>query len=235
MLATSNIILYVITFLTVNSKTYGQQHYRSTYFASPSVSPIRLPIVQVYEKNELIAEFIIGNEFKTSVIKFQSFMNSYGKDSRGRLGTMDLTYQSWPIDNAYSESLIRAFTALDTIVALKIFRDQCEHCKLLEPIFYDMAKSAEFSHIRFIQANIDNIPVFKADMKMRLSGKQISEDSRTRNEICETCANSGYVVCTSCEGAGTVERGVNVLFCAECMGNLMYPALPIYIRSYYTT
>ena len=174
---------------------------------------IKLPILQVYNQKELVSEFIVGNDFEGSMSKFQSFISSYSKEMLAQSNGEKLNYMSWPIENVYAESTLDAFLSMDRLVVLKIYRDQCKQCQKLEPIYFDFAKSQEMSHFRWIQADVENLPLFKSKLKTRLSG-----NSDNSGKDCETCCNTGFVSCNNCKNSGIVARGTLTVICPVCMG-----------------
>ena len=81
------------------------------------------------------------------------------------------------------------------------------------------------SKVKFYQADITNIPDYTDNVKSRLlkggdtSSWDVQESTNNDNEEdCQTCQNSGFMVCSECSGSGIVKRGEMSIYCPICVG-----------------
>ena len=181
----------------------------------------RLPIIQLYKNNVLLCEFFMGNDLERESQKFKAFMSTFDKTFMDRVLTLEDApspkFLSYPFENVYDERTISMYTALDRIVVLKLYRHDCKRCQQVEPMLRDIVTADQYSHIRFLQGNVDDLPHFKDAMRKRLSGKDEGIDV-SKSYSCDVCGNTGFVLCTTCEGSGIVQRGENFLTCSKCTG-----------------
>lgn len=126
---------------------------------------IKLPIVQCYdEKREMLGEFVCGNDLSGSIDKIRATLAALSRDSptdgAGR-----------GVDNVYSdEQLSDILLRGESLLMLKIYREGCKKCTVLEPVFADMAAKSTNARIRWLQADVANIPLHTAALKLRLKG-----------------------------------------------------------------
>jgi hypothetical protein len=182
-------------------------------------SSTKLPILQLYEDRELVAEFICGVDYDASLSKIKAFLSQY----RNYEALDAMSYTSCPVDNVYSENLLEDYLRVQKLVVLKIYRNQCKFCQIFDPVFCDLAKDPLFNHIRWLQLDVDALPKFKSELTKRLSGKTAEESDLTSD--CITCGNSGFVVCSSCKSLGFIQKSDVAIICPNCLGHLKFPSL----------
>lgn len=126
---------------------------------------IKLPIVQCYdEKQEMLGEFICGNDLSGSIDKIRATLAALSRDSPvGAAGR--------GVDNVYSdEQLSDVLLRGESLLILKLYREGCKKCSVLEPVFADMAAKSTNPRMRWLQADVSNIPSYTAALKLRLKG-----------------------------------------------------------------
>lgn len=170
----------------------------------------KLPILQIIENSKLDSEFFFGNDMEGSLAKLKSKLNI--KDN--------LNGNSKYIENAYSDEMLNDVIQSGDTVVLKLFRDGCNKCLALAPIYEDLSKTCEDSSIRWAQANVRDIPVYLKSIKKRLLGKtsRTSDQNSDDSSPCSVCNGEGLVSCTKCDGTGVVQRGEFTVFCPDCVG-----------------
>ena len=192
---------------------------------SSNSDSINLPIVQVYQYNDLNSEFIFGKDFELSLKKLNYYLSSL---SEKVLSIDDLIVQEYitpPFDNIYDDNSINSTLSLNSIVIIKLYRDHCRKCQNLEPIFHELSLKPKMKNFKWTQANIDHIPLFKNKLLQRLSGKESPENSQF---VCSKCQNSGFVECLNCKSTGLVSRNELHIICPSCLG-IVYIYIYIYI------
>ena len=174
---------------------------------------IKLPILQIIIGGEIAGEFICGNDLPGSVDKFQSTLTSLEKQT-----TSDPEFKSgnYGVRNIYSEDQLQnELSTKENYVILKLFREGCKKCALLDPVIDDLSRDPLYSKFIFLQAEVANVNKYILNLKERLSGvKEGGNDM----ENCVTCANTGFTECTFCEGKGYVKKGELAAFCPNCTG-----------------
>ena len=172
---------------------------------------IKLPILQIIRKKELSGEFICGNDLLSAVDKFSATLSSLEKKH-----SLDTLIQpgNYGIRNIYSDDqLLETLDSATNDVILKIFREGCKKCALLEPIIDDLSRDPIYSKFVFLQADVSNIELYTKNLKERLSGSRVGNTGD-----CATCLDSGFVICKECNGLGYVQKGTLAAFCPSCTG-----------------
>lgn len=126
---------------------------------------IKLPIVQfIDEKQELVGEFVCGNDLSGSIDKMRATLTSLSKTGPGG-------GSGCSVDNVYSdEQLTDILLRGESFIILKLYRDGCKKCSALEPVFVEMAGKSTNPRFRWLQAEVTNIPAHTAALKLRLKG-----------------------------------------------------------------
>ena len=174
---------------------------------------IKLPILQIIIGSEITGEFICGNDLPGSVDKFQATLTSLEKQTTSDPGFKSGNYG---VRNIYSEDqLENELSTKENYVILKLFREGCKKCALLDPVIDDLSRDPLYSKFIFLQAEVVNVNNYILSLKERLSGVKVGEKNI---ENCATCANTGFTECTICEGKGYVKKGELAAFCPNCTG-----------------
>ena len=179
---------------------------------------LKLPIVQLYKYEELVAEIICGVDYNTAISKLNALLSQYKNDS----SIQSLEYISWPVDNLYSETSLVKYLSSERYTALKLYRTQCQMCQKFDSTFQGFARSSLYSHIRWLQADVDSLPDLKEELISRLSGQSKTMNvisSSSDKDDCVECANTGFLNCPICVGVGHLMKGQIAVFCPECLGN----------------
>lgn len=174
---------------------------------------IKLPILQIILGGEITGEFICGNDLPGSVDKFQSTLTSLEKKT-----TTDPLYKGgfYGVRNVYSEDqLENELATKENYVILKLFREGCKKCALLDPVIDDLSRDGLYTKFIFLQADVSNVEKYTLNIKERLSGVK---EGGSDVENCATCTNTGFIACTFCEGKGYVKKGELAAFCPNCTG-----------------
>lgn len=174
-------------------------------------SLIKLPILQIIRKNELSGEFICGNDLPAAVDKFAATLSSLEKKT-----SLDALIQAgnYGIRNIYSDDqLLETLKSAENDVVLKIFREGCKKCALLEPIIDDLSRDPLYSKFVFLQADVSNIEIYTKNLKNRILGIRAGSSGD-----CAACQDSGFIVCKECDGLGYVKKGTLAAFCPSCTG-----------------
>lgn len=172
---------------------------------------VKLPIIQIIKDDEMIAEFVCGNDFPTAVEKFYSTLSSLEKQVTSDSLSLSGNYG---VRNMYSEDqLSNELKSCSNYVVLKLFREGCKKCALLDPIIDDLSRDSVYSKFVFLQAEVSNIETYTSNMKNRLMGLRGG-----KTDDCATCLNSGFINCVECEGKGFLLKGTIAAFCPACSG-----------------
>lgn len=172
---------------------------------------VKLPILQIIRSNELCGEFICGNDLPLAVDKFAATLSSLEKKT-----SLDASVKpgNYGMRNIYSDDqLLETLESATNDVILKIFREGCKKCALLEPIIDDLSRDPLYSKFVFLQADVSNIEVYTKNLKERLLGSGVGNGGN-----CATCLDSGFVSCEACNGLGYVQKGTLAAFCPSCTG-----------------
>lgn len=174
-------------------------------------SLIKLPILQIIKGNEITGEFICGNDLPEAVEKFEATLSSLhprvASDSA-------LQRTNGGVRNVYSEDqLTNELDSSDDYIILKLYREGCKKCALLEPIIDNLSRDPRYSEFLFLQAEVSNIEKYTTNMKERLLGIRGGYTGD-----CPTCSDTGFVVCTECAGMGYIKKGSLAAFCPICTG-----------------
>jgi thiol-disulfide isomerase/thioredoxin len=197
---------------------------------------IKLPIIQIFDYDEslsgvengihsyLVAEFICGNDIASSIDRFKSFIFTKDKELKQNIDFNQNTekskyqYIQWPIENIYSDEALRDEVSMKDSSrrgpkVIKLYRDGCKKCMILEPVYYEMAK--ELINFHWFQVNADYIPLHVNALKERLSGaitagskiSSLSGDEIKNKMTCDNCKDTpGFIACMECNGSGIVAR-----------------------------
>ena len=111
---------------------------------------IKLPIVQVFKSAEMVAEFICGNDIDSSITMLENYMPTL-KEAGAPPGS---------IETIYSEEQLESSIASNKKTIVKIFREGCKKCVILDPKFENWAtdESMGGDSVAWLQANVDYIP-----------------------------------------------------------------------------
>lgn len=173
---------------------------------------VTYPIVQIYFNSELKTEFFCDDDIALFVKKVSSYLNQldYDVSSNGNVKASGSVY-------VYSDDQLKQEMASHDAVVFKVFRQSCVKCVQFDEHYYDLVNAEQLSKYRWIQADASNIPAFVGALKLRLLGNVVSDDD-SNLENCIVCNNSGFTICSSCDGKGLVSRGPNTVFCPTCVG-----------------
>jgi hypothetical protein len=72
------------------------------------------------------------------------------------------------------------------------------------------------SNLRWLQANIADVPKYLSQTRQRLQGTAAGADANTMD--CSNCNSSGFVECGDCAGVGYSMKGQYAITCAVCCG-----------------
>lgn len=135
------------------------------YCTNKETPIIKLPIVQIIGKNELLGEIICGNDLKDCVVKLKATLEAMDKRSDHTDETAGY------IQNLYTDSMLTDAMNEDpnAIVVLKIYRNSCKKCAKLDPIFASFPELFK-NNFRWLQAESSDIPDYIKITKTRLLG-----------------------------------------------------------------
>ena len=130
---------------------------------------IKLPIVQlISEKQELVGEFICGNDLQGSLSKLKATLSSLAAASPP--GPNDKC--EWYVSNVYSDDqLVDLQLRGNKLIVLKIYRDGCKKCTAMEPSFIEFSETIKSPRFKWLQAEVANIPNYTEELKRRLKGE----------------------------------------------------------------
>lgn len=172
---------------------------------------VKLPILQIIKGDEMVGEFVCGNDFPTAVEKFYATLTMLEKKASADSSLLSGNYG---IRNMYSEDqLSNELKGSSNYIILKLYREGCKKCALLDPIVDDLSRDATYSKFLFLQAEVSNVETYTSNMKDRLMGLRGG-----KTDDCATCLNSGFTDCTECGGKGFLQKGTIAAFCSACSG-----------------
>ena len=130
---------------------------------------IKLPIVQLLdEKQELVGEFICGNDLQGALSKLRATLSSLAAASPPSPTDICERY----VSNVYSdEQLTDLLESGNKLLVLKVYRDGCKKCAAMEPTYLEFAESFVSPRFKWLQAEVSNIPEHTAALKLRLKGE----------------------------------------------------------------
>jgi len=130
---------------------------------------IKLPIVQLLdEKQELVGEFICGNDLQGALSKLRATLSSLAAASPPSPSDICERY----VSNVYSdEQLTDLLESGNKLLVLKVYRDGCKKCAAMEPTYLEFAESFVSPRFKWLQAEVSNIPEHTAAIKLRLKGE----------------------------------------------------------------
>lgn len=195
----------------VQYKSTSLLHAAAADISNEKASLIKLPILQIIKGNEITGEFICGNDLPEAVEKFEATLSSLHakivSDSAPQVS-------NGGVRNIYSEDqLTNELDSYGNYIILKLYREGCKKCALLEPIVDKLSRDPRYSEFLFLQAEVSNIEKYTMSMKERLLGIRGGNTGE-----CSTCSDTGFVVCTECAGMGYVKKGSLAAFCPTCTG-----------------
>eukprot|EP01035_Chromulina_nebulosa_P021479 gene21479-27819_t len=128
-------------------------------------SKIKLPIVQILHEGNLFSEFICGNNVEESIEKLRYSLKSLQAPSPRQA-------ESSYICNVYSDSMLSTILASSSkeYHVIKIYRDGCKKCMVMEPEFFKMSEEYATNGFLWYQARADDIPEYTRSIKKRLIG-----------------------------------------------------------------
>ena len=173
---------------------------------------VTYPIIQIYFNSELKTELFCDDDIALFVKKVSSYLTQLDYD------VSDVMIKASGSDYVYSDDQLKREMASHGAVILKVFRQSCVKCVQFDEHYYDLVNAEKLSKYRWIQADASNIPAFVDALKLRLLGNVVSDDDSNLIENCAVCNNSGFTICSSCDGKGLVSRGPNTVFCPTCVG-----------------
>jgi thiol-disulfide isomerase/thioredoxin len=186
----------------------------STEESSSNSSIVKLPILQLFKRNELVGEFICGNDLATSIDRFKATLPTL--EPKGTPSSEGTSLQT-----VYSDDqLERSMSSTEFPVILKLYRDGCKKCAKLEPVYEELSRAPEYSNFIWLQAEVSNVAIHTKKLKERLLGlKPTSFDEAVKMiEDCVTCNSTGFVGCPECQGVGYIQKGEVAVFCPTCVG-----------------
>jgi rubrerythrin len=201
----------------LDSSLSVQYQSRSLFLAAAAdvsnekASLIKLPILQIIKGNEITGEFICGNDLPEAVEKFEATLSSLQAKI---VPAPALQLSNGGVRNIYSEDqLTNELDSYGNYVILKLYREGCKKCALLEPIVDKLSRDPRYSEFLFLQAEVSNIEKYTTSMKERLLGIRGGNTGD-----CSSCSDTGFVVCTECAGMGYIKKGSLAAFCPICTG-----------------
>lgn len=136
---------------------------------------VKLPVVQLVRDNVIMGEFVMGSNMERSMSMLQATIEAevsqYAEDK---------SVKGHGVDNIYSDDhLLDVFSRGSLLVVFKLYRDGCKKCAAFDPVFHDMAKKIRFPEgkVKWIKADMDNVPDYSNNVKARLLGKDPSASS----------------------------------------------------------
>ena len=209
------LILYFLdqyaAFLSGTATVRPKHH--STMMSEKVDKPIiKLPIVQIIEKNEMKGEFICGNNLKDCLLKLQATLGAIDKSNEVS-GAGDFYTENMYTDDMLNDAISGSDGDTRTVI-LKIYRTGCKKCAKLDPIFATYPTTFK-NNFRWIQAESTDIPGYITLTKSRLLG--VTDKSQMSD--CTSCINAGSVICSECVGVGYVQRGELAVTCPTCCGS----------------
>jgi hypothetical protein len=125
---------------------------------------IKLPILQIIKANEIIGEFICGNDLPLSIDKFQAVLTSLQKQT-----TLDpfQTGGNYGVSNIYSEDqLENTLQETSNYVILKLSREGCKKCAILEPIIDGLSRDLLYSKFKVsVRIRVKDMVSFSSAVK----------------------------------------------------------------------
>jgi len=136
---------------------------------------IKLPIVQLIdEKQELVGEFICGNDLTAAVSKLRAVLTSLAAASPPSPSDMCDRF----VSNVYSDEQLQELLARgDKLIILKVYRDGCKKCATMETTFLEFTDAFVSPRFKWLQAEVANIPAHTSALKERLKGAPSSSSS----------------------------------------------------------
>ena len=136
---------------------------------------IKLPIVQIIdEKQELVGEFICGNDLTGAVSKLRAVLTSLAAASPPSPSDMCDRF----VSNVYSDEQLQELLARgDKLLILKVYRDGCKKCATMETTFLEFTDAFVSPRFKWLQAEVANIPAHTSALKERLKGAPSSPSS----------------------------------------------------------
>jgi hypothetical protein len=187
-----------------NSKTNFILKSDTTGENSELIKAIKLPIVQIYVDQNLVGEFICGNELENSISKLKVKLNELS----------EINGSSGSIENMYSDEMLQTGLSESKNIIIKLYRDGCKKCSILEPIYANFPIEYK-NNFRWIQAKTSDVPTYVAGIKKRLTGVNL----KLETETCIICNNTGFIKCQECSGFGYMQRSATLtVFCPTCVG-----------------
>lgn len=180
-------------------------------FAYQSLS-LKIPIVQLIRRNEVIAEVIFNRlTFDSDLMKLNSVMRLQTKSMQNTENT--IASQS-SIVNVYDDMMLHRCVQEDSISVLKLFTVGCELCISLEAEYERLSK--EYSGLfPFYQADVTHVPHHVQITAASLEGK-LRNGAAVRH--CRKCLGTGIETCSVCSGEGYLMHGDIAVICSECGG-----------------
>lgn len=176
---------------------------------------LKYPIIQVYLNAELKTELFCDNDVNLFVKKVKSYLTQIDHDINNNHDYDNDDKKLYHY--IYSDDQLKQeLETSKAIIVLKLFRHNCIRCTAFDEYYYESTIADKSSRYRWIQADISNIPMFVTALKLRLQGNV--EGSSNVIDNCTMCKNSGFTLCSTCDGRGLVTRGSNTVFCPTCVG-----------------
>ena len=177
------------------------------------LSSLNYPVIQVLLNSELKTEMFCDNDIELFVKKITSYLTQLSNE----INHVNTNNNSNNNNNVYSDDQLKQELLLNNVIVLKLFKQNCKKCVEFDKYYYSLYSTHEsFSKYTWIQADAANIPNYISNLKSRLTGDAESSDEVVEN--CVTCSNSGFTICTECDGKGIVNRGPNTVYCPQCVG-----------------
>jgi hypothetical protein len=175
------------------------------------LSSLNYPVIQVLLNSELKTEMFCDNDIELFVRKITSYLTQLSNE-------INHVNSNTNNNNVYSDDQLKQELLLNNVIVLKLFKQNCKKCVEFDKYYYNLYSTHEsFSKYTWIHADAANIPNYISNLKSRLIGDAKSSDEEVV-ENCITCNNSGFTICTECDGKGIVNRGPNTVYCPQCVG-----------------
>ena len=196
------------------SKTYHKHKSRLQSGSNNDIQPIgnnkKLPIIQIFNKQEIIGEFFCGDDPDLSILKLRAFLTSLSSTFPS------LAFQTYNTQNIYSDAMLTAALNIPDLsyYMLYLYSSTCSKCTIVEPLLDEIYTSYN-KYFPLYKIDISYIPTYMSSLRIRLDG--ISSASLL--STCSVCDSTGFEVCDVCSGRGHILKGTLAVFCPSCVGN----------------
>lgn len=154
---------------------FPARHYSQKILRAVSSEPsseiegnkVKLPIVQLIdEKQELIGEFICGNDVNASVDKLKATLASLASSTSPSNEICETYVSNVYSDDQLTDQMLRG----EKLLIIKVYREGCKKCISMEPSWQKLVDTVKSPRFKWLQAEVSNIPEYTAALKVRLKG-----------------------------------------------------------------